>query len=53
MDRDTQIKLIETVDERREAYTRVWMSDAEFTAVLHRYDHEFDEQPPARARKRA
>lgn len=53
MDRDTQIRMIETLDQRREERSRVWMADLEFNAVLHRYDHEFDEQPPARQRKLA
>lgn len=52
MDRDMQIKLIETVEERRAEMTREWAQDAEFMAALRRYDHIFDE-PPVRELKRA
>lgn len=48
MDRDKQIALIEQADERHDAYIRAWKDDAEFMAVLHRYDHEFDDEPVRR-----
>jgi hypothetical protein len=45
MERDVQIKLIETLNDRRDQMVREWMSDAEIKDVLHRYDHIFDEEP--------
>lgn len=45
MERDMQIELIERLAERREEMIREWKADAEFKAVLHRYDHIFDEEP--------
>lgn len=48
MERDMQIKLIETLNSRRDQIVREWMSDAEIKDVLHRYDHIFDEEPARR-----
>jgi len=48
VDRDKQIELMTGADDRRDAYVREWKNDAEFMNVLHRYDHEFDDEPVRR-----
>lgn len=40
MNRNEQIDFMESAEERAQGYLRRWLSNPEYRAVLHRYDHE-------------
>jgi hypothetical protein len=49
MDREQLLDaLADNVEERREQMVREWKSDRALKAVLHRYDHIFDDAPVRR-----
>lgn len=40
VDRDNEIQLLKTAEERAQGYLQAWLKRPEFKAALHRYDHE-------------
>ena len=47
IDRDQQIQLLKTVEERTLGYLQAWLNNKEFKAAIHRYDDEVcDDKPP-------
>lgn len=47
IEREDQIEILETLEERLERYAQSWLADSDYRDALHRYDCEH-EAPPLR-----